>query len=124
MGIILISVVYPINYLGLFLLFKPLEIMFEACIKSSVKADGKDKKPNPILIGNFAPISSEQSYEVDEIIGGKVPQDISGVYLRNGPNPMYVLENKCHHWFDGDAMVHAIRIKHGQLYYCNRYLNC
>jgi len=37
---------------------------------------------------------------------------------------VYLLENKCHHWFDGDAMIHAIRIKNGKLYYCNRYLNC
>jgi len=31
-------------------------------------------------------------------------------------------ENKQNHWFDGDSMVHAIRIKNGEMYYCNRYL--
>lgn len=25
------------------------------------------------------------------------------------------------HWFDGDGMVHALRIKGGKIYYCNRY---
>jgi len=87
-----------------------------------MKKDGKFDQPNPILVGNFEPIQEEQSYEVASIVGGAVPKDINGVYLRNGPNPEYIPENQCHHWFDGDAMVHAMRIKNGQLYYCNRYL--
>ena len=53
---------------------------------------------------------------------GKVPEDINGVYLRNGPNPKYIPITKRNHYFDGDAMVHAVRIKNGELYYCNRYL--
>lgn len=72
--------------------------------------------------GNFAPIDWEHSYEVIKIVDGKVPTDITGVYLRNGPNIKYLAENNRHHWFDGDAMVHAMRIKDGALYYCNKYL--
>lgn len=53
---------------------------------------------------------------------GKIPTDINGIYLRNGPDAKYIPENKSHHWFDGDAMVHAMRIKDGELYYCNRWL--
>ena len=76
------------------------------------------------MCGNFGPIKSEQSYEVTKIVAGKVPDDISGVYLRNGPDAKYLPENKSHHWFDGDAMIHALRIKNGKLYYCNRWVQC
>jgi carotenoid cleavage dioxygenase len=46
---------------------------------------------------------------------------LNGVYLRNGPNPKQKIEGK-YHWFDGDGMIHSIRIKDGELYYSNRYL--
>jgi carotenoid cleavage dioxygenase-like enzyme len=50
-----------------------------------------------------------------------VPKDISGVYLRNGPNPKFIPSNGRQHWFDGDSMIHAIRIKNGELQYSNKY---
>jgi len=73
------------------------------------------------MIGNFGPIDKEQSYEVANVVSGKIPTDINGVYLRNGPNPFYIPESKQTHWFDGDSMVHAMRIKDGKMFYCNRY---
>lgn len=36
--------------------------------------------------GNWRPINEEQHYEIIELSYGHVPTDISGVYLRNGPN--------------------------------------
>ena len=77
-----------------------------------------------MLLGNFGPVDREQSYKVAQITGGKIPDDINGVYLRNGPNAKHIPENEAHHWFDGDAMLHAMRIKDGQLYYCNRWVMC
>jgi carotenoid cleavage dioxygenase len=50
-----------------------------------------------------------------------VPRDIAGVYLRNGPNPKFIPQNGRQHWFDGDSMIHAIRIKEGKLQYSNKY---
>ena len=44
------------------------------------------------------------------------------MYLRNGPNPLFDAVTNRGHFFDGDSMVHAIRIKDGKMYYCNRYL--
>jgi len=123
-AILLISVLYPLNQVGLFMLFWPLENLFESKIVSAAKSAGKYDKENPILIGNFGPIDKEQSYEVVNVVAGKVPTDISGVYLRNGPNSMYIPENKQTHWFDGDAMIHALRIKDGKMFYCNRYVEC
>jgi carotenoid cleavage dioxygenase-like enzyme len=80
-----------------------------------------DPTKNPILKGNFAPVKEENSYEVIEVVEGAVPDDINGVYLRNGPNPKFMPATNRNHWFDGDSMIHAFRIKNGQMFYCNRY---
>ena len=50
-----------------------------------------------------------------------MPNDINGVYLRNGPNFKYMPETDHVHWFDGDSMIHSFRIKDGKIFYCNRY---
>ena len=55
-----------------------------------------------------------------KVSSGKIPSDIQGVYMRNGPNAQYKADNNRAHFFDGDGMIHAIRIKDGRLYYCNR----
>ena len=81
----------------------------------------KDPTRNPYMMGNFAPVESENDAYLLTDITGKVPTDINGVYLRNGPNPLYIPSNGLQHWFDGDSMVHAIRIKDGTLQYCNKY---
>ena len=67
------------------------------------------------------PVDQETSYEVMKVSKGKVPRDINGVYLRNGPNARYHADNGRGHFFDGDAMIHAIRIKDGRIFYCNRW---
>jgi carotenoid cleavage dioxygenase len=104
------------------MLFTPLDILWEHLIIKARDAQGKDKKPNPVLIQNFGPIRKQQNYKVSKVTSGKIPTDINGIYLRNGPDAKYIPDNKSHHWFDGDAMVHAMRIKDGELYYCNRWL--
>jgi carotenoid cleavage dioxygenase-like enzyme len=83
-----------------------------------------DSQENPFLLGNFAPIEQEGEYEDLEssaAIEGKVPMDLNGVYLRNGPNPKQKIQGK-YHWFDGDGMIHSIRIRNGRLFYSNRYV--
>ena len=74
-------------------------------------------------MGNFAPVKEEHEayYISKKEITGKIPTDISGVYLRNGPNPKYIPSNGRQHWFDGDSMIHAIRIKNGTLQYSNKF---
>lgn len=49
-----------------------------------------------------------------------MPLDLKGVFLRNGPNPVMIPSNNRHHWFDGDSMIHAIRIESGRLFYSNQ----
>lgn len=41
---------------------------------------------NPYLQGNFAPINTEITTDTLEVIG-ELPPDLSGIFVRNGPNP-------------------------------------
>lgn len=55
----------------------------------------KDPIKNPYLMGNFAPVKDEnEAYTISPgDIKGRVPRDINGIYLRNGPNPKYIPSN-------------------------------
>ena len=72
------------------------------------------------LKGVFAPWRREENFDRLEVIG-KIPEDLQGVLLRNGPNPQFDPAG-AYHWFDGDGMLHAIRIKDGQASYDNRWV--
>jgi len=54
-------------------------------------------------------------------VSGKVPVDIRGAFVKNGPNNQFSSELGRSHWFEGDGMLHAISIKDQKLYYCNRF---
>ena len=112
-----ISVIWPINRIPLMILFEPLVWMCNRRIMDNDRTPDK----NPILLGNFQSCRQEDKYEVLDIVHGKVPTDINGVYLRNGPDHKHHPSTERIHWFDGDAMIHAFRIKAGKVYYCNRY---
>ena len=109
-----LTLFYPINYIWLWLFFSPLEALVNNRIIKNARMQ-KWMKKNPILQGNFAPYNYKQSYgyEIIDIVKGEVPNDINGVYLRNGPNPIHFPPSGLHHWFDGDALIHAIRITNG-----------
>ena len=63
----------------------------------------------PHMLGGFAPVADEIT--VTELpVTGAVPPELTGWYLRNGPNPR---EAESAHWFLGDGMVHGIRIENG-----------
>ncbi len=75
---------------------------------------------NPYLEGNFAPVPEEVSAEDLKVIG-ELPSDLSGMFLRNGPNPQFPPIGQ-YHWFDGDGMLHGVRISNGKACYLNRYV--
>ena len=75
---------------------------------------------NPVLQGNFAPVDVENSFDHLEVIGS-IPENLQGTLLRTGPNPVAPGPN--HHWFTGDAMLHAIHLSNGQAKsYRNRWV--
>jgi hypothetical protein len=77
--IFLTSALYPTSHIALKILFSPIEWLLNW--KISLK-----REKNPILNGNFAPVDKEMNYKMTKILEGNVPNDISGYYLRNGPN--------------------------------------
>lgn len=75
---------------------------------------------NPFLRGIFAPIGSEITADELKVIG-EIPHDLEGIYLRNGPNPVFQPRGR-YHWFDGDGMVHAVEFRQGRATYRNRWI--
>src|SRR4029453_6707714 len=54
-------------------------------------------------------------------VEGQIPAALDGSYMRTGPNP-FAPDPAGYHWFVGDGMVHAIRLKEGQASYRNRWI--
>ncbi len=68
--------------------------------------------------GNYAPVTDELT-EFDLPVTGAIPAEMSGWYLRNGPNPRQATA----HWFTGDGMIHGVRIEDGRAaWYRNRWV--
>jgi len=80
----------------------------------------RESDENPFLRGNFGPWRMEGDAEDLEVIG-EIPRGLDGTYYRNGPNPAFEPIGP-YHWFDGDGMIHAIRIANGRAAYKNRYV--
>src|SRR5437867_4955768 len=80
----------------------------------------RESDVNPFLRGNFAPWRTEGSADRLEVIGD-LPRDLCGTYYRTGPNPAFEPPGR-YHWFDGDGMIHAIRLEDGCAFYRNRWV--
>lgn len=75
---------------------------------------------NPYLEDNFAPVREEISTENLKVIG-ELPAELSGMFVRNGSNPQFDPIGR-YHWFDGDGMLHGVRVSNGKATYSNRYV--
>lgn len=75
---------------------------------------------NPYLAGNFAPIRSEDDFDLK--VTGEIPKDLRGTLFRTGPNPQFEPRDPGYHWFSGDGMLHAFRVADGKVSYRNRYV--
>jgi carotenoid cleavage dioxygenase-like enzyme len=73
------------------------------------------------LAGSFAPVAEEVT-AFDLPVTGAVPAELTGRYLRNGPNPLG-LDDPNYHWFLGAGMVHGVRLRDGRAeWYRNRWV--
>ncbi|MCW7942646.1 9-cis-epoxycarotenoid dioxygenase [Streptomyces hygroscopicus] len=71
------------------------------------------------LAGNYAPVTDELT-AYDLPVTGRIPAELAGWYLRNGPNPADAASG---HWFFGDGMIHGVRLEHGRaVSYRNRWV--
>ena len=70
----------------------------------------------PYVAANFAPLKSEvTSFDLEVI--GHVPEELTGRFLRIGPNPIDDLDQvrlARHHWFAGTGMAHGLRLRGGK----------
>ncbi|KAK9274380.1 hypothetical protein L1049_019194 [Liquidambar formosana] len=66
---------------------------------------------------NFAPVEEMEAAVLIGSIEGTIPDDFSeGVYIRNGPNPLFgglkstisLLGRSSHTWVEGEGMLHAL----------------
>jgi carotenoid cleavage dioxygenase len=86
----------------------------------AVDTDPQFDTTSPFLQGNFAPVHEEVTVENLRVIG-QLPGELRGMFVRNGPNPQFAPIGK-YHWFDGDGMLHGVRLGDGKASYRNRYV--
>jgi 8'-apo-carotenoid 13,14-cleaving dioxygenase len=76
---------------------------------------------HPFLTGIHTPMTGELTLE-SPTVSGTIPAELSGRYVRIGPNP-FKPDPRGHHWFIGDGMVHGVRLHDGKAeWYRNRYI--
>ncbi|MEM6891859.1 MAG: carotenoid oxygenase family protein [Pseudomonadota bacterium] len=69
----------------------------------------------------FSPIQTEITAENLEV-DGRIPPELSGLYVRNGPNTAGNT-GPHQHYFSGDGMLHGVHIERGQAkWYRNRFV--
>jgi carotenoid cleavage dioxygenase-like enzyme len=78
-----------------------------------------DTMKTPFLEGLMAPVDEERD-DLDLQVSGEIPAGLSGMFVRNGPNPQFAPLGS-YHPFDGDGMVHAVYLEDGKARYKNRW---
>jgi carotenoid cleavage dioxygenase-like enzyme len=81
-----------------------------------------NRHDNPYLQGNYAPVLDEHVNAPTTIISGVIPDDVEGLFLRIGPNPIAHHVSRGYHWFDGHGMVHGMRVAQGRATYSNQWI--
>ncbi|MFI7704737.1 carotenoid oxygenase family protein [Nonomuraea sp. NPDC049480] len=72
--------------------------------------------------GGFAPVAEEVT-AFDLEVTGRIPAELNGRYLRNGPNPLSLDDPSAGHLFLGQGMVHGVRLRDGRAeWYRNRWV--
>jgi carotenoid cleavage dioxygenase len=84
-------------------------------------ADASWTSDDPHLSGNFASVARETDVEDLPVVAGRIPGDLSGAYMRNGPNPMFKPIAFAYP-MDGDGMIHAVYLDNGRARYRNRFV--
>jgi carotenoid cleavage dioxygenase len=92
----------------------------ERRIAQALDAEGYNRKSLYNYFG-FKPARTELS-QAPVTISGRLPADLTGVYLRNGTNPQFERLSARWHMFDGPGMLHQVQIADGAATYSNTYV--
>ncbi|MEM9430299.1 MAG: carotenoid oxygenase family protein [Pseudomonadota bacterium] len=69
----------------------------------------------------FTPVQTEITV-TNLHVDGAIPPELSGLYVRNGPNPAGDISQH-QHYFSGDGMLHGVHLEDGQAkWYRNRFV--
>ncbi|MGB1686146.1 MAG: carotenoid oxygenase family protein, partial [Pseudomonadales bacterium] len=75
---------------------------------------------HPYRTGAWQPnVREYNAFELE--VEGELPDDLSGVYVRNSENPLQHAIGR-YHPFDGDGMLHALCLDNGVAEYRNRFV--
>lgn len=75
---------------------------------------------HPYRTGPWRPqVTEYDAWDLDVV--GKIPEDLTGVYVRNTENPLMEALGS-YHPFDGDAMLHSLSFSNGEAIYRNRFV--
>jgi carotenoid cleavage dioxygenase-like enzyme len=80
-----------------------------------------DPAATAYLSGRFAPVSVACD-AADLLVEGSLPDDLNGVFMRNGPNPKFAPLGSYTFPLEGDGMIHAVWISGGTARYRNRWV--
>ncbi len=75
---------------------------------------------DPYMQKGFAPIRFECDY-AHLGIEGALPRELDGTFYRIGPNPQFAPRGR-YNPLHGDGMVHAFRLRNGEVSYRNRWI--
>lgn len=89
-------------------------------MSASVVAAWLERERDPYLSGLHAPVATEVQ-RCDLRVHGTIPSELDGTFLQIGSNPRYAPVG-AYHVFDGDGMVHAVRLRDGRASYRNRWV--
>ena len=88
---------------------------------AAIADDPRPEWPDSFFLKeNFGPVHEEITAERLPVTG-RLPPELDGMFVRNGPNPQFPPRGN-YHWFDGDGMVHGVRVQGGAASYRNRYV--
>ena len=68
----------------------------------------------------FADTVAEDAGEA--AITGRIPDDLNGVFFRNGPGRMELGGERYHHWFDGDGFAQRWQVSGGKVSHRGRFI--
>ncbi len=69
-----------------------------------------DPATQPYLSGRFAPVATEIT-AADLVVEGTIPTDLTGAYVRNGPNLEFTPLGSYTYPLEVDGMLHGVRLE-------------